>query len=106
MLVINIIMPTKKEILNYLSREKTFFCNNYSLTKIGIFGSYARNEQTSSSDLDIIIEFKENTTDLFEKKIKIKEIINSYFKIHVDICREKAIKPIFRELILKDAIYV
>ncbi|RKZ26399.1 nucleotidyltransferase, partial [bacterium] len=29
----------------------------YGVKKIGIFGSYVRNEQTNISDIDIIVEF-------------------------------------------------
>jgi len=99
-------MITGDDINLFLLQNKAFFYEQFNLTKIGYFGSYARGEQNETSDIDIIVEFKENTSDLYDKKLKLKEFIQTSFNTKVDICREKAIKPIFRELILSDAIYV
>jgi len=76
------------------------------LKKLGIFGSYARNEQTPTSDLDLLVEFEDNTHNLTDVKDFLRKEIQSVFSIPVDICREKYIKPIFRQQILSDAIYV
>jgi len=99
-------MPTQSQIIHYLSTNKHTLCRKYHLTKLGIFGSYARNEQTRSSDLDLLVEFEDNTADLSDKKNILKHEIQAIFQIPVDICREKYIKPLFRNHILADAIYV
>ena len=95
-----------KQILGYLSSNKERLKKEYHLTKIGIFGSFARNEQSKKSDIDLIVEFEENTPDLYTIKLKIKKEIQSKFNLPVDICREKYIKPIFRNQILSEAKYV
>lgn len=82
-----------------------FFYSRFKITKIGIFGSLAREEQTSESDIDILVEFEENTDDLFEKKLELKEFLSERFQTSIDLCREKSIKPVFRPLIMKDLIY-
>ena len=99
-------MINQNQILNYLSTNKQDISKKYHLTKLGIFGSYARNEQTPESDLDLLVEFEENTTDLTDKKDYLRKEIQSVFNLQVDICREKYIKPIFRQQVLTDAIYV
>ena len=99
-------MVNQSQILGYLSENKQKFALKYQLKKLGIFGSYARNEQMPESDLDLLVEFEENTPDLMDKKEFLRKEIQSIFDIHVDICREKYIKPIFRQQILSDAIYV
>ncbi len=99
-------MIQRQEVLNYLSNNKELFLKQFNIIKIGIFGSYSRNEQTENSDIDIIIEMPRGTEDIFEKKQQLKELLKSQFNCDVDICRERAIKPLFREMILKDAIYV
>jgi len=99
-------MINQTQILDYLSANKQHISQKYHLKKLGIFGSYARNEQTPESDLDLLVEFEDNTPDLFDKKEFLRKEIQSIFHIHVDICREKYIKPIFRKYILTDAIYV
>ena len=99
-------MVTQGQILNYLSANKQSLNSKYRLKKIGIFGSYARNEQTHGSDIDLLIEFEENTSDISAKKDFLRAEIQSVFNVPVDICREKYIKPIFRQHILTDALYV
>jgi uncharacterized protein len=49
------------QILNYLTTNKERFQRVYHLKRIGLFGSYTREEQTSNSDIDIIIEFEAGT---------------------------------------------
>jgi len=99
-------MIQRQEILNYLSSNTDLFYKQFSITKIGVFGSYARNEQTENSDIDIIIEMPRGTEDIFEKKQGLREFLKTRFHREIDICRERSIKPLFKEMILKDAIYV
>jgi len=99
-------MLEQSQILQYLSSNKKIISRKYHLKKIGIFGSYARNEQTDKSDLDLLVEFQDNTPDLTDKKEILRKEIQSVFHIPVDICREKYIKPVFRQQILSDTIYV
>ncbi|MFH2143738.1 MAG: nucleotidyltransferase family protein [Bacteroidota bacterium] len=99
-------MISKPDILNFLKANKTFFQTKYNVIKIGIFGSYAREEQTEKSDIDIIVEFEENTADLYDKKFELREYLILHFNKKIDLCREGAIKPIFKSIILKEAIYV
>ncbi|MEI8201464.1 MAG: nucleotidyltransferase domain-containing protein [Bacteroidota bacterium] len=95
----------KIEILDYFKLNKDLFKMKYNVVKIGIFGSYARGEATEMSDIDVIVEFDENTDDLFDKKYELRESLSTYFHKNIDLCREGAIKPVFKSLILKDAIY-
>ena len=99
-------MTSKKEILNFLKEHKTEFQVQYLISKIGLFGSYARNEQKQNSDIDLIFEFDETANGLFNIKEKIRELISDQFGTKVDLCREKYIKSYFKESILKDAIFI
>ena len=51
-------MVDQGQILQYLKSNKQGFNQKYNLKKIGIFGSYARSEQTPNSDLDLLVEFE------------------------------------------------
>ncbi len=99
-------MVDAAQILSYLSSNKLRLKRDYHLTKIGVFGSIARGEQTPKSDIDLIVEFEENTADLYTIKEKIKKEIEEIFHLPVDICREKYIKPIFKGQILSEAKFI
>jgi len=99
-------MINRADILQFLRLNKDLFNEKYNVVKIGIFGSYSREEQTDNSDIDIIVEFDENTQDLFDKKYDLREFLKVKLNKNIDLCREGAIKPLFKQMILKDAIYV
>jgi len=73
---------TKIEILKLLKEHKRAIQKEFSVNKIGIFGSYATDTQTRDSDIDFYVEFKKKTFDnlsglwvyleeLYHKKIDI-----------------------------------
>ncbi len=98
-------MLTRSEVLTFLKDNKGLFLSQYGIQKIGIFGSFAREEQTDTSDIDILIDMSSDTENIFDKRIQLRELLMNHFAKNVDICHEKAIKPMFKELVLKDAIY-
>jgi hypothetical protein len=98
-------MKTKDQILTFLAQNKKLFRAKFHIVRIGLFGSYAREEQNQNSDLDILVEFEENTQDLYELKIQLKEFFQIQLGIDIDICREKYIKPRFKSSILKETVY-
>ena len=98
-------MLTNREILDFLKQNKKHFKLHYHIVKIGIFGSFARNEQTPESDIDIILEWQENTQNIFHLKKELNNFLHDNFKCPIDICSEKWIKPVFKKMILKDVIY-
>ncbi len=99
-------MIKRDEILSFLRERKDELFSEYQLVKIGLFGSFARNEGTENSDIDLIVEFQPNTENLSDKKSKIKSLVAKRFDREVDLCREKYIKPYFKSQILQSAIYV
>jgi len=57
------LIMTKTEILNELTNNKSYIEKEFEVDKIGLFGSYAKDEQTENSDIDIYVEFKNKTFD-------------------------------------------
>ena len=95
---------TQKQILDYLSTHKERFEKLYNVNKIGIFGSYARNEATLSSDIDIVVDLKKST--MFGL-VAIKNDIEEYFKTHVDIVQIRdRMNELLKKRIEQEAIYV
>ena len=99
-------MLKAEHILSYLKEKKDDFFSEYQLTKIGLFGSFARQQESEDSDIDILVEFKADTQNLTDLKSDLKEKLSKQFNREVDICREKYIKPYFKTNILKSTIYV
>jgi len=95
---------TQEQILDYLTAHKDRFKKLYNLNKIGIFGSYARDEATPQSDIDIVVDLDKST--MFGL-VAIKNDIEEYFKTHVDIVQVRdRMNSLLKERIEKEAIYV
>lgn len=96
---------SRSEVLGFLKANKAFLYSRFGITKIGVFGSLAREENTEKSDIDIIIEFEDNTEDLYDKKLELRAFLTARFNTSIDLCREKSIRPVFKPLIMKDVLY-
>jgi len=97
-------MKTLSEIKEILRRHKEILKKKYKVKSIAIFGSYARNEQKETSDIDILVEFYK-TPDLIEF-VDLKYYLEDILGIKVDLVTKNALHPMIREEVLKDAEYV
>lgn len=99
-------MNTKKEILDFLTQNRKFLLENYHITKIGLFGSFSKDEQKENSDVDLLIDIEEGTKDIHDLKLSLKKYLSNAFGRNVDLAREKYLKPYAKKYILKDVVYV
>ncbi len=95
---------TKNEIITFLKNQKSFLQLNYGVLKIGLFGSYARDEQVSSSDIDIAVELKkENKADNY---FRLLHFLEDNLSEKIDLGIESKLKESIKKYIDKDIIYV
>jgi len=99
-------MSNKEEILQFLRNNKNSLREKFHLTKIGLFGSFARGDQKPTSDVDILIELEDEAKNIFDLEWDLRELLKKQFEREVDIVHEKYIKSYFKPFVLRDAIYV
>jgi predicted nucleotidyltransferase len=99
-------MNTKTEILDFLKQNRKFLSETYHITKIGLFGSFAKDEQKEDSDVDLLIDIEEGTPNIHDLKLSLKRYLSNAFGRNVDLAREKYLKPYAKKYILKDVVYV
>ena len=73
---------------------------------LGIFGSYVRGEQTSKSDLDMIIEYSPDAHPTLFQLLELEEFLSEKVGIKVDLGTKRSLKPHIGENILQEVIYV
>ena len=96
-------MKTTNEVRYILFQNKQSLINKYKIKQIGIFGSYARGEQTPESDIDILVEFEETPGLEF---INLAELVERLVGERVDLVSRGAIRPDRWKYIEEDIIYV
>lgn len=89
-------MKTTSEYLQLLREYKALKAVQYGISRIGIFGSVARGEQTEESDVDICVDLE--NPSLFNL-VHIKEELQQLFGKTVDIIR---IRPEMDALMKRD----
>lgn len=99
-------MLTKDNILLFLAGNKDYFREKFHVSKIGIFGSYSRGDNSENSDIDVIVEFDENVEHVFDSKYELKKYLENHFNKNIDVCREKSLHKLFYKQIIKEAVYV
>lgn len=97
---------TRDDVLTFLQNNKAYLSEHYFISKIGLFGSFARNEQTDSSDIDVIFELKEDASNIHDLKNNLRLYLSKSLHRSVDLAREKYLKPYASKFIKQDVIYV
>lgn len=67
------------------------FMRQHGADKVGIFGSYARNEARADSDLDLMVWFKEQKSLLW--MIRIERELSELLGVKIDLLTEQAVSP-------------
>jgi predicted nucleotidyltransferase len=91
------------EIESKIKSLKPVLSNQFFVNKIGYFGSFARNEQTESSDIDILVELQQPLGWAF---FDLKDLLEKELNRKVDLVTEAALKKQLKEIILKQVKYV
>ena len=93
-----------EQVIEFLKSHREVFAREFTVEKIGIFGSYARGDASEESDLDVIVEMKK--PDLFFL-IGIKQTVEEALGVRVDIVRlRENMNETLRKRIEKDVVYV
>lgn len=93
----------KDEILQTLAGHKDAI-RALGARRLGLFGSQARGEASSHSDLDFLVEF-EPGAKTFDGYMALKEFLEELFGRNVDLVVSEGLKPRLREGILRETVY-
>ncbi len=96
-------MYTLNAIVKILQKHKPELQKKYPISRLGVFGSYARGEATEDSDIDIAVDI---TGPMGLSFIQMADEIEGLFGIKTDVVPSRSIKPAYLPYVEKDIIYV
>jgi predicted nucleotidyltransferase len=96
-------MISRQEVKEKLAKLKVQLKNRYPISSLALFGSYARDEQTEQSDIDIMVEFDGRIGSRF---IDLANELEKSLGLKVDLVSKKGIKDGYFKAIKSDLIYV
>ena len=94
---------TRDEILSLLVQNKSELENRFKVRRMALFGSYARGDQQSDSDVDIMVDIDPSVGLEF---VTLAEQIEQFLGLPVELVSRRAIKPNKLKYIEQDLIYV
>ena len=93
----------RDEVIRKLHDNKAALEKKFPLKTLALFGSYARNEQTSDSDIDVMVEFSEPVgIEFVDLLIELENI----FQKPVDLVTKRSLRSSLKPFVEKDLIYV
>lgn len=98
-----IIVMTREDIIRILAEVLPELREQYKVRTLGLFGSYARGDQTEHSDIDLLVDVEPSIGLDF---VDLAERIETLLGHHVDLVSTRAIKKRYRQVIEQDLIHV
>lgn len=95
---------TREEILSFLRENREHLEEKYGVLKIGLFGSYARNEAAEDSDVDIAVELKRE--NISERYFALLHFLEDTLRKKIDLGIASNIRPEIKKHFDRDIIYV
>ena len=100
-----IVMNSKNAILSVMRTHKHQFAS-FGVNKIGLFGSYVRNEQQPQSDIDILVDF-EPEKETFDNLMNLHNYLEELFiNEKIEVVTVNGLSPYIGKYILKEVNYV
>lgn len=95
-------MTTRQDVEALLKQHLPRLRRDFKVARIGIFGSFARSEQTEASDIDILVEFSAPVGWEF---VDLKDDLEALLGRRVDLVTVPALKPQLRAGILSEVVF-
>lgn len=98
-------MKAMEEIQAILIEHRAELCSRFHVRQIGIFGSYARHQQTPLSDVDILVELDQ---PVGWEIVDLHRYLEDLLGIRVDLLTKGAAvrKPLLWQSIQENLVYV
>ncbi|MEW6231623.1 MAG: nucleotidyltransferase family protein [Chloroflexota bacterium] len=97
-------IKTKEDVLSIIERNQDEI-RAFGVKKLGLFGSFARKEQTAESDIDLLVEF-ERDKKTFDNFIHLSFLLEELFKHHIELVTTDSLSPYIKPYIIKEVEYV
>lgn len=82
---------TASKLIKQIHKHKSRLHDEFQVEALYLFGSFARDEATRTSDVDLLVEFSSDDVGLFEF-VRLKEFLETVLKRRVDLVTRDALR--------------
>ena len=94
----------KEDILLVIKRNQNKI-ESFGVKRLGLFGSYVRNEHNPQSDIDLLVEFVQDRKT-FDNFIHLSFLLEDALGHHIELVTIESLSPYIKPFILKEVEYV
>jgi predicted nucleotidyltransferase len=95
-------LKDKVDVLRIIRGIQSELAEQFTVQRIGVFGSFAKGDEGPESDVDIIVELAEPTFDHYmDLKFRLEEVL----KRPVDLVMADTVKPRIKPIIEREIVY-
>ena len=98
------VVQTKEHVLSLLQGHREHI-RNFGVRRLGLFGSFARQQQGAESDVDVLVEF-EPGHKTFDAFMQLAFFLEELFERRVELVTPESLSPYIGPRILKEIEYV
>ncbi len=97
----------KSDIMSVLQSQKDALSEQFGISKLGLFGSYAKGQAHADSDIDLVYELAPNKSLTFAELILLEQLLSTELKHEkVELVNSKYMNPVIKYFMREDVIYV
>ena len=97
-------MLARNDILKLLREHKAVLARLFGVVELSLFGSFARDQATEASDIDILVRFDGPATS--KRYFGVQFYIEDLLDRPVDLVTDKALRAEFRPYVEQEAIHI
>ncbi len=98
-------MKSLEQIKSQIGTLKPTLQEKFNVKTIEIFGSYARNEASEKSDIDLLVTYSTKEYD-HSTVFALKNYLKKELHVKVDIITKEFLNPHIKDQVLKEAVPV
>ena len=95
---------TRDDVLATLVAHKRVLEERFGVASLALFGSFARDQATDASDIDILVQFNGPATS--RAYFGVQFYIEDLLRRRVDLATEKTLRPELRSYVEREVLYV
>ena len=94
----------KNDIISVIKKRRNEI-ESFGVKRLGLFGSFVRQEQDSQSDIDLLVEFEQDKKT-FDNFIHLSFLLENLFEHRIELVTTESLSPYIKPHITKEVEYV
>ncbi len=94
------------ETIAELARRLVPVLRRYGVVRAGVFGSVARGEAGPESDLDLLVEYRQEPRMTLRDLVDLYEELSDLAGRRVELCEYHLLKPRIRDRVLGEQVHI